>query len=108
MRKRGFVYLICDPSTDLFKIGVTTGKIENRIKKLQTGNGTELHLVSYYETEYPFKLEKMLHNHFYNQKELNEWFHLEVDEVLSFNDICENKEKIIMSLLDNPFFNKIN
>lgn len=106
MSKKGFVYLICDPSTDLFKIGVTTGKLENRIKKLQTGNGTELHFVNHYETEYPFKLEKMLHNHFFNKKELNEWFSLDTDDISHFTELCEKKEEIIISLKDNPFYNK--
>lgn len=104
MAKRGFVYLICDPSTDLFKIGVTNGKLENRMKKLQTGNGTELHLVLSYETEYPFKIEKMLHNHFLNKKELNEWFNLDIDDISTFIELCKNKEEIVKSLLDNPFY----
>ena len=30
----GIVYLICDPASDLFKIGVTHGSIEKRIKQL--------------------------------------------------------------------------
>lgn len=106
MTKKGFVYLICDPSTDSFKIGVTTGKLENRIKKLQTGNGTELHLVDFYETEHPFKLEKMLHNHFFSKKELNEWFSLDIKDLMSFEEICRQKETIIESLRDNPFYNK--
>ena len=105
MSKRGFVYLICDPSTDLFKIGMTSGKLENRMKKLQTGNGTELHLVDFYETEYPFKVEKMMHNHFSNKKELNEWFSFDNEDIHSFKEICESKDEVIKSLKDNPFFN---
>lgn len=105
MSKKGFVYLICDSSTDLFKIGVTRGKLENRLKKLQTGNGTELHLVDFYETEYPFKIEKMLHNYFNSKKELNEWFNLTNEDINSFKTICNDKETIIKSLKDNPFFN---
>jgi len=106
MSKKGFVYLICDPSTDLFKIGLTRGKLENRLKKLQTGNGTELHLVAFHETEHPYKIEKMLHNHFYPKKELNEWFALDNEDVHLFNEICEEKERVILSLKDNPFYNK--
>ncbi len=105
MPKKGFVYLICDPSTDLFKIGLTRGKLENRLKKLQTGNGTELHLVAFHETEYPYKIEKMLHNHFSSKKEMNEWFNLNSEDVHSFNEICNDKEIIIKSLKNNPFFN---
>ena len=36
----GYVYLICDPDKDAYKIGVTRNLNQNRIKKLQTGNAT--------------------------------------------------------------------
>lgn len=104
MAKPGYIYLICDPSTDLFKIGLTTGSIENRLKKLQTGNGTEMHVVTYHQTKYPYKVEKMLHNRFFSKKELNEWFKLDSDDIKNFNDACNEIEVIISSLSDNPFF----
>lgn len=47
----GYVYLICDPATDRFKIGVTRDLKSNRLKKLQTGNSTELFIRDIYETE---------------------------------------------------------
>lgn len=105
MAKSGYIYLICDPATDLFKIGLTTGDIHKRMKKLQTGNGTELHLAYVHYTDHPYKLEKMLHNHFASKKTLNEWFALESNDLEAFNDICLAKEDIIASLKDNPFFN---
>lgn len=104
--KKGCVYLICDVEKNLYKIGVTTGSIENRMKKLQTGNGTELFLVNHYVCDYPFKIEKMLHNHFFKQKVLNEWFDLSDEQVFSFIDVCKQKDKIIQSLAENPFFVK--
>lgn len=104
MKRKGYIYVLCDPSTDLFKIGLTTGSIENRMKKLQTGNGTELHLVTFHETKYPYKVEKMLHNKFSNKKELNEWFALTNEDLSGFTQTCEQIEKAIESLLDNPFF----
>ena len=104
MAKSGYIYLICDPATDLFKIGLTTGDIEKRIKKLQTGNGTELHVVYVRQTDHPYKLEKMLHNHFFAKRVLNEWFALDSDDLERFNDVCVVKEALIESLKDNPFF----
>ena len=51
----GYVYLICDSGHDnMFKIGVTKQPIEKRLKQLQTGNGSEIFLSAYHETEYPF------------------------------------------------------
>lgn len=102
----GYVYLICDPSNNTFKIGVTRNLESQRIKKLQTGNSTELFLSSIYKTKYPFKLESMLHFKFANKNELNEWFNLDAKDVGQFKNICKETEKVIECLLDNLFFNK--
>lgn len=102
----GYVYLICDPKNDFFKIGVTSGSIENRVKKLQTGNGSELHITSWYECQYPFKLEKLLHAKFNPKRESGEWFSLDTSDVLNFKNICEETEKTLIALMENPFFNK--
>lgn len=100
----GFVYLICDPSNDNFKIGVTKkNDIRERIKKLQTGNSTELFISSYYECEYPFRLEKLLHTKFHNKRKIGEWFSLESTDISNFKTICKELEKIIYCLKDNPF-----
>lgn len=101
------VYLICDSGQDnTFKIGVTRGSIEKRIKKLQTGNGEEIFLVNYYETEHPFLIEKMMHQKHYSDKKLNEWFTLDAESVKNFKSDCEDFEKTIEALKDNPFFKK--
>lgn len=100
----GYVYLICDAATEQYKIGVTRGSIEKRIKKLQTGNGNELHIVSYFPSKRPFKMEKMLHTRFANRRVLNEWFELSPEEVFSFQDICTEVEGTIKALAGNPFF----
>lgn len=102
-----YVYLIGETNdSNKFKIGVTNGDIEKRIKKLQTGNSQELYIKSFYQTKYPFKLEKMLHRHFFKQKILNEWFLLNDEEIINFNEICEKYNQILLSLNNNPFFNK--
>lgn len=106
MRHKGFVYLICDPSNNLYKIGVTKSLCSKRIKQLQTGNGTELHLVNYHETDFPYRVESILHNKLSNKKILNEWYELSLDEILSFKDMCEDVEKLIEIMKDNPFFAK--
>jgi len=102
----GYVYLICDPANDTYKIGVTRNLKSNRIKKLQTGNSTELHIVSIYKCDYPFRLEKMLHNHFTLKHELNEWYNLQLEDIVHFGNICEMLNDRIKSLSENPFFMK--
>lgn len=102
----GYVYLIGESNdSNLFKIGATKKKnIDERKKELQTGNPNELNVVDYFETTKPYKLEKMMHNHFKNANELNEWFRLEKDTVNNFKNTCQHYQNIIDSLADNPFF----
>ena len=103
----GSVYLLGDSEKEgIFKIGATRGDIQKRIKKLQTGNAGEIYLVSYYETEYPFLMEKMLHTKFFGDKVLNEWFSLTTEEIVRFKESCEEIQKTIDALKDNYFFKK--
>lgn len=104
----GFVYLIGEYNdSNSYKIGVTNNKTVNgRKNELQTGNSDELFIVNKYETNEPFKLEKMLHNHYHSNHKINEWFTLSDDEVFKFIEVCDKYQNIINSLKDNPFFNK--
>lgn len=107
MSKRGFVYLLGDFEKEgFYKIGVTTGKIENRIKKLQTGNGGEIYLVKYHESDKPFFIEKFLHRTFFTNNIKNEWFFLSIEDVRNFEKYCNKGEEIIDALKENVFFNK--
>ena len=103
----GTVYLLGDYERDnYYKIGVTRGDVEKRIKKLQTGNASEIYLVDKYETSHPFFTETRLHQRFNKDKILNEWFELSRDEAKKFKIYCENIDKMVDSLKDNPFFKK--
>jgi len=100
----GYVYLICDPTTEHYKIGVTKGSIEKRILELQTGNSTELHITNYYKTKYPFRMEKMLHSRFNQYRVHGEWFDLPDSDIINFKEVCDQTTSTIEALLDNPFF----
>lgn len=103
---KGYVYLICDNSNEFYKIGITKGDINKRMKKLQTGNATKLYLITYHETYYPYRVENMLHSHFKSKNVLNEWFALSKEDVISFKKLCDDIENTINVLKDNPFFSK--
>ena len=90
----GSVYLMCDANSNLYKIGVTGGSIEMRMKKLQTGNGNEIHIVDHFESNKPFRLEKILHKVFKEKRQLNEWFLLTTDDVLNFKETCKKYEDL--------------
>lgn len=100
----GFVYLIEDINNNTYKIGVTKNDPQTRLKKLQTGNSCELKIKYLYQCEYPYRLESMLHNHYKEYQEINEWFGLpDTDE---FIVKCKEFDDIIYSMKDNPFFTK--
>lgn len=75
------VYLICNLTAEQYKIGVTKNDIEQRIEQLRTGNGCELYLITFHETENLFYIEKMLYHELYPYNSINEWFevHDELD-----------------------------
>lgn len=107
--KRGWVYLIAEwnniePDKNPVKIGVTTGDIEKRLKKLQTGNASELIIVGKFRSEMPFRLEKMLHVIYINKRRIGEWFILTDEEVINFSKLCKEKEEILKSLDEFPVF----
>ena len=103
-----YVYLLCDSGQDnTFKIGITRGDIEKRIKKLQTGNSHDIFLVNYYETNYPFFIEKMMHLKHFNNHKRGEWFTLDTYGISQFKQQCEECELIAESLKDNPFSKKL-
>lgn len=100
----GSVYLLCDPSTNLFKIGMTRSNVCKRINELQTGNSCEIHLVKKFDTTIPSYIETSLHHHFSEKHSLNEWYELSNDDIKNFEDICQTYQDIAKTLQDNPFF----
>lgn len=103
-----FVYLLGDAGQDnAFKIGMTRGSVEKRIKQLQTGNGEEIYLVDYYETTYPFFIERLLHNQFFPKQKRNEWFNLNTEDIVKFKEHCKKIEEQAYALENNPFTKNI-
>ena len=104
----GYIYLMCDSGHDnLFKIGMTRGNIEKRIKQLQTGNGSEIFMMNYFKTKYPFYVEKILHKKYNGNKKKGEWFELNTDSVINFIEECKFYEDLAETIKDNPFIKKI-
>lgn len=100
----GSVYLLCDPSTNLFKIGMTRSNVGKRIKELQTGNSCEIHLVKKFDTTIPSFIESSLHHHFLGKHSLNEWYELDNNDIRDFELTCQHYQDVAETLQDNPFF----
>lgn len=110
MSNKAYVYLICNPATDQYKIGVTKNDIDKRLKQLQVGNGCCLHLVGSHESEHPYYIEKMLHRELMQFRTSGEWFdfHENDTNILEmFRKLCCKYENVIVNMKDNPFFNKM-
>jgi len=101
-----YIYLINETNTNNYKIGYAKD-VNKRIKQLQTSNSNKLNIINTYKiknTSKWTKLEIMIHNH-YKFKRLNgEWFNLEYNDTIDFISVCEQKDKIIDLMIDNPFF----
>lgn len=101
----GTVYLLCDPSTNLYKIGATRGDVDKRIKKLQTGNSCNIHLVKKFDTLAPFYVESGLHHQFKSKQSINEWYSLDLADIVDFEKACGKYQRIAEKLQGNPYFN---
>lgn len=98
----GYVYLLCDGYK--FKIGMTCQKdIYKRISELQTGNPNEIYITAYHKTNYPYRIEQMMHLKYNCSKFKNEWFDLTTEQVINFNKECIICEEILQALKENPF-----
>ena len=101
------VYLIGDKDRfGYYKIGVTRGNVNKRLKNLQTGNSGELYVENTYETENGFFIEKVLHNRLSHKQTLNEWFELDLEDVTNFKKTCQSIETILESTKENHFIKK--
>jgi hypothetical protein len=103
----GKVYLIANGEWTQFKIGVSTKKsMDERLKSLKTGNGSDLIVVKIFETKYHFKVEKRLHLKYHSKRLSGEWFALNDGDINNFINECQkaNDSFEFLEKNNNPFF----
>jgi len=96
----GVIYLINAERTDYYKIGITKGNANKRLKALQTGSVTKLVLVDFYKSDLHFNIETILHRLWKHKKFIvedfedlkGEWFKLEFNDVKEFGERCRRIE----------------
>lgn len=99
------IYLLANEEWTQFKIGITKNSTSERIKKLQTGNGSEITIVKEYETKHARKIESWLHKRYYSKRLVGEWFKLDDDDINDFIETCKKIESTIILLIEtNPFY----
>jgi len=95
----GTVYLLVENGDNqMYKIGVTKGSVDKRIKKLQTGNGNPIRCVASFESIAPYRLERILHDHFKLDREEGEWFLLSKEQANEFFTICDTYERALRAI----------
>ena len=98
------IYLIKNTEESTYKIGVGIDP-KIRLQQLQTGNSAKLEIVNIYQTEIPFKIEKILHRRYSHLKKHGEWFYFSIKEETNFLNDCVKIEANINTLksLGNNF-----
>lgn len=85
------VYLICAEfeGRRLYKIGYTKRKVEERMKEIRTGNGSDIYLIDSFKSKWGTKIEAILKKRYSHCNISGEWFDLDDSDVKSFIEKCK-------------------
>jgi|DEB0MinimDraft_6_1074348.scaffolds.fasta_scaffold00634_6 hypothetical protein len=111
--KEGFLYVFYNPTTMLFKIGITSKWIYTRYRELCNNNGVWLKCFGAMHfddaPEEPVEqVESYLHEYFKDKRTVGEWFKLNARDLIELkNFICEYETHYGYVFMDksHPFIN---
>jgi len=86
------IYLIRSLDESHYKVGVSKHP-KKRVSQLQTGNSSKLKLITSYESEFAYQIEKSLQRRYSHLKKEGEWFEMSIDNEISFIDECQKLEE---------------
>ena len=91
-----YCYLIYNPITNLYKIGIT-GNIDNRINQLRCQSGCDLILIGYVNSAKEIdvsakSIELFLHEYFKNKRKIGEWFDFSKKDLIQINSFSNSVE----------------
>jgi len=78
---KGSVYFFRVKDSDLFKIGITKGKVAGRLYGIQTSCPYPIELYASYRTTKFQEDEAELHDRFQDRRTVGEWFELDPSEI---------------------------
>ena len=93
------IYLLQNDN-GFYKIGVSKNPAK-RVKQLQTGSADKISLITFYESNNAFAIERALKNRYSIYRINGEWFNLPLEEELAFNKNCEIINDNIKLLVEN-------
>lgn len=97
----GFIYFVYDFQTKKTKIGKTSKHPAYRLKELQTGNGTKLELLHFYESDRMSEEESDLHNKYAQYRTIGEWFELPLSLLLELTHAAPDKHSSSLAVTEN-------
>lgn len=84
-KQSGYVYLL--RSIDLYKIGVTTRSVEDRIRELARVIPHDIFLVTSIQSDDIMQLESDLHQRYAHKRKSGEWFELDAYDVAEIEEL---------------------
>ena len=88
-----------------YKIGVTKGTPEKRVKGLQTGNPNKIIVAKTFPSEFNTMIESKLHRYYQSKRKEGEWFELDSEDVDNFINDCQQIHDVfdMLKKSGNPF-----
>lgn len=104
MKFKSFVYLL-KVSEGIYKIGVSKN-VNKRVKQLQTGNPDIIEVVDTFPSQYPYKIENVLHRRYKYKNIHGECFKLSEKDINNFKQECLTCETNFKCLedMENYYF----
>lgn len=99
------VYLLQVGDIPQYKIGVTSGDVNKRVKQLQTGNSDKIIVVNVFKSDFNRKIESRLHKKYETKRLEGEWFQLNDEDVNNFINECQDFHDTfeLLTKSGNPF-----
>ena len=86
---KGFVYVVQAGDTYRFKVG-RTGNLPQRMRTLQLGSPTPLHLVGWFRADNSYREEAEWHRRLGINRRHGEWFDLPLKDLVTILGVCES------------------
>ena len=89
---QAYVYIIKVSSEGIYKVGVSKN-VKRRVKQLQTGNPEPIEIVKTFLSNYPYKIESVLHRRFKINHVHGECYYLSKQDIENFEENCALSER---------------
>lgn len=101
---KAYVYILKVNSDGIYKVGVSKN-VERRVKQLQTGNPEPIEIVKTFLSEYPYKIESLLHRRFKRNQVQGECYYLSEQDIQTFEENCAISERNLSIMEEMEYMN---